>query len=205
MQLGQELREARIGAGLSQRQVAEAASVSHAHVGRVERGESAGVSIVLIARLLNIVGLQLAARAFPGGSTLRDASHVALLKRLQAELPASVRFRTEVPLRGDRDGRAWDGRMDLTGGCVHVEAETRIRDLQALDRRIALKQRDDGVARVMLLVSDTRDEPSSGSRGRDAARHALPAPGEGRYARAPSRRMPPGERHRPALNRVPWA
>lgn len=156
VQLGQELREARIGAGLSQRQVAEAASVSHAHVGRVERGESAGVSMVLLARLLTIVGLQLAARAFPAGSTLRDASHVALLKRLQAELPASVRFRTEVPVSGDRDGRAWDGRMDLTGGCVHVEAETRIRDLQALDRRMALKQRDDGVDRVILLVSDTR-------------------------------------------------
>jgi len=177
MQLGQELREARIGAGLSQRQVAEAASVSHAHVGRVERGESAGVSIVLLARLLQIVGLQLAARAFPGGSTLRDASHLALLKRLQAELPASVRFRTEVPLRGDRDGRAWDGRMDLTDGCVHVEAETRIRDLQALDRRIALKQRDDGVDRVMLLVSDTRTNRATVRAAETllATRYPLPA------------------------------
>jgi len=156
VQLGQELRESRIGAGLSQRQIAEAASVSHAHVGRVERGESVGVSMVLLARLLSIVGLQLAARAFPAGSTLRDASHVALLKRLQAELPADVRFRTEVPLRGDRDGRAWDARLDLADGSVHVEAETRIRDLQALDRRIALKQRDDGADRIVLLVSDTR-------------------------------------------------
>ncbi len=154
--MGEELREARIGAGLSQRQVGEAAGLSHAHVGRVERGESAGASVVLLARLLSVVGLQLAARAFPGGSPLRDASHVALLKRLRAELPAKVRLLTEIPLRGDRDGRAWDARIDLADGSVRVEAETRIRDLQALDRRIALKQRDDGIERVVLLVNDTR-------------------------------------------------
>lgn len=155
VQLGEELREARIGAGLSQRQVGASAGISHAHVGRLERGET-GVSIVLLARLLSVVGLRLSARAFPAGSTLRDASHVALLKRLKAELPDHVRCHTEIPLRGDRDGRAWDARLDLADGFLHVEAETRIRDLQALDRRVALKQRDDGVQRVLLLVSDTK-------------------------------------------------
>ncbi len=156
VQLGEELREARIGAGLSQRQVAEAAGVSHAQVGRVERGEILAVSLVLVARLLAVVGLRLAARAFPAGPPLRDGAHVALLKRLHAELPAGVRFTTEVPLRSDREGRAWDAGVDLADGTLRVEAETRIRDLQALDRRVALKQRDDGVERVILLVSDTK-------------------------------------------------
>lgn len=156
VQLGEELREARIGAGLSQRQVAEAAGVSHAQVGRVERGETLTVSLALVSRLLAVVGLRLAARAFPAGPPLRDGAHVALLRRLRAELPAGVRSTTEVPLRGDRDGRAWDACIDFPDGTLRVEAETRIRDLQALDRRVALKQRDDGVERVILLVSDTK-------------------------------------------------
>ena len=37
-----------------------------------------------------------------------------------------------------------------------VEAETRLDDLQALERRVRLKQRDLGVRRVILLVADTR-------------------------------------------------
>ena len=39
---------------------------------------------------------------------------------------------------------------------VMVEAETRIGDVQALDRRIAAKQRDLGARRVVLLLADTR-------------------------------------------------
>jgi len=38
---------------------------------------------------------------------------------------------------------------------VPVEAEARLRDLQALDRRCALKLRDSGFDRLILLVSDT--------------------------------------------------
>jgi hypothetical protein len=37
-----------------------------------------------------------------------------------------------------------------------VEAETRLRDLQALDRRLALKERDGGMDRLILLVLDSR-------------------------------------------------
>ena len=177
VQLGEELREARIGAGLSQRQVAEAAGVSHAQVGRVERGEILTVSLVLVARLLAVVGLRLAARAFPAGPPLRDGAHVALLKRLHAELPAGVRFTTEVPLRSDREGRAWDAGVDLADGTLRVEAETRIRDLQALDRRVALKQRDDGVERVILLVSDTKTNRAVIREGKSLLRARYPLSG----------------------------
>lgn len=37
-----------------------------------------------------------------------------------------------------------------------VEAESRLGDFQALERRVALKQRDGHLDRVILLVADTR-------------------------------------------------
>jgi hypothetical protein len=55
---------------------------------------------------------------------------------------------------GDR--RAWDAVISGVGFRIGVEAETRIRDVQELLRRIALKKRDGGVDRVILLVADTR-------------------------------------------------
>jgi hypothetical protein len=55
---------------------------------------------------------------------------------------------------GDR--RAWDAVIEGRGWRVAVEAETRLRDVQALSRRIALKQRDDRTDVVILLVADTR-------------------------------------------------
>lgn len=37
-----------------------------------------------------------------------------------------------------------------------MDAETRIRDVQALERRTSLKGRDTGTDRVILLIADTR-------------------------------------------------
>ena len=39
---------------------------------------------------------------------------------------------------------------------IGIEAETRARDGQELERRIATKQRDGAVAAVILLLADTR-------------------------------------------------
>ncbi len=81
-------------------------------------------------------------------------------------------MRTEVPLRIDGDKRAWDA-VVLGKGIerVAVEAETRITDFQALARRIALKQRDDSMDHVILLVAATRSN-------RAAVRAAEPFIGE---------------------------
>jgi hypothetical protein len=46
--------------------------------------------------------------------------------------------------------------MIMGGGWrVGVEAETRLSDVQALERRVALEQRDGAVAVVILLINDT--------------------------------------------------
>ncbi len=59
-----------------------------------------------------------------------------------------------MPILGDL--RGWDAMIQGNGWRVAVEAEARPGDLQALERRIALKQRDSGVDGVVLLLKDSR-------------------------------------------------
>lgn len=155
--IGEELREGRIAAGLSQAHVGVAARLSAAQVSRLERGLIANASILSYARCLSIVGLRLSARAYPDGPPLRDVAHARLLMRLKAELPPGVRMRLEVALRSDRsDQRAWDAELVARRWSVKVEAETRLRDAQAFERRLGLKIADGSAQIVILLVAETR-------------------------------------------------
>ena len=151
-----ELREARIAAGLSQRAVAEAAGISHPTVSRIERGRSPEVSLLLIARLSGAVGLKPVLRLYPDGDPIRDIAHVQLLERLHARIHPQLRWRTEVPLPIPGDLRAWDATIAGVGWVIGVEAETRIRNAQAVARRTNLKQRDGELDHVILLVAGTR-------------------------------------------------
>jgi transcriptional regulator with XRE-family HTH domain len=153
---GEELHEARLRAGLTQQTVAAAVGISHAEVSRIERGLARRVPYETLAVIAAVLGLDIPLRTFPAGEPIRDAAQLGLLGRFRVRLPASVRWRTEVPLRIAGDLRAWDAVIEGRGWRVPVEAETRIRDVQALLRRIALKQRDDGSEVVILLVADTR-------------------------------------------------
>jgi transcriptional regulator with XRE-family HTH domain len=155
-ELGRELREARRGAGLRQADVARIAGVSSSWVSQIERGTAADVSFRLLGVLLAIVGLDLSVRAFPGGSPLRDDGHRRLLGRFRSLLPQGAPWRMEVPLPDPGDQRAWDAMTELWHLRVGVEAELRPTDLQAMQRRIALKKRDGFVDRVVLVLADTR-------------------------------------------------
>lgn len=64
-------------------------------------------------------------------------------------------WRTEVPLPIAGDRRAVDGQTQLGGERIAIEAETHLTDIQALERRLLLKQRDAGYRVMVLLVSDT--------------------------------------------------
>lgn len=54
------------------------------------------------------------------------------------------------------DLRAWDAALNNTECEIGVDAETRLRDFQVVDRRIMLKLRDSGYRRAILLLSPTR-------------------------------------------------
>ncbi len=154
--LGTEVRNARLGRGLSQSHVAHACGLSQSTIQRVETGGAIGLSLLDLARVLSAVGLDLTARAYPGGSPIQDAGHAGLLARLRAELPPSTPWKYEVPFPSHGDPRAWDAVVRLDRTSVGIEAETRPRDLQELLRRLALKRRDGGVDRLVLLLQDGR-------------------------------------------------
>jgi transcriptional regulator with XRE-family HTH domain len=156
VRIGEELRQARLAAGLTQRQVGAAAGISHAQVSRIELGRAPNVSFVTLSVIAAVLGLDLPLRTFVSGDPIRDVAQVTLLARLRAAIPSRLTWRSEVPLALPGDRRAWDGEIGGNGWRLPVDAETRLRDVQALSRRAALKRRDDGNPTVLLLVADTR-------------------------------------------------
>ena len=104
-----------------------------------------------------VVGLELSARAYPGGQPVRDAAQVELLARFRSRLHRDIRWATEVPLPAPGDQRAWDVLIARGSEWRYgVEAETGPRDSQALVRRLNLKVRDAQVDGVILVLPGTR-------------------------------------------------
>ena len=160
-----EAESARLEHGLSYADLGRAVRLSDEQVARICRGQSPNLSIVRAAQLLAVVGRDLWARAYPGGPPIRDAAHVALQARFADLLAPTLRVRREVPVvaerdesdsdPGHRDLRAWDLVVEGVGWRIGVEAETRLNDVQAVLRRVHLKQRDGSVDAVVLLVNRT--------------------------------------------------
>jgi transcriptional regulator with XRE-family HTH domain len=190
--LGGEIRTARVRHDLSQRVVAKAMGISTATLSRLERGQAPNASLVMLGRGLAVVGLHLSARAYPGGSPLRDEARVRLLSRFHARLGSGVRWHTEVPLPKAGDLRAWDGVAVLPTVRVGVEAETRVRDAQDLQRRLTLKRRDGGVDHVVLLLADTRHHRAFLRSCPDSFLAEFPVPGRLALARLASPADPGG-------------
>ena len=151
-----ELRLARVDRNLSGAVLAAELGISGAQYSRIERGLVRGLSIEQASALLAAVGLDLSIRVYPAGQPLRDAAHAALLDRLRSELHRSLGVLAEVPLPTPGDQRAWDLVVVGQSWRHGFEAETRPRDLQSLERRLALKVRDGGVDGASLLLLDSR-------------------------------------------------
>lgn len=147
---------ARRGAGLSDRDLGRACGTSASTVCRVLGGKMGHTDLDLLACLAAAVGQELRLRAFPVGDAIRDAGQARLLERLHRDVHPALRWSTEVPLPIDGDKRAWDAMISGPGWRIGVEAETVLVDVQAVERRLALKRRDGRVDHVLLLIADTR-------------------------------------------------
>jgi transcriptional regulator with XRE-family HTH domain len=155
--IGAELREARLRAGLSQRLVADAAGLARSTIERLELGHLRDLSIRVASLVGTMLGLDIVVRMYPAGDPIRDAAQLALLGRLRARLGTGWSWRYEVAIPAAGDLRAWDAvvRHTVTGVRFVVEAESRLRDVQDLLRRLAVKRRDAGEPRLILLVAGT--------------------------------------------------
>jgi len=154
--LGRELRDARLAADLSQTVVGRAAGISHPVLSRIERATAANVPFNRLSAVAAVLGFRVSIRLYPAGNPLRDAAQLALLDRLRTRVQPGLRWQSEVVLSIPGDARAWDASISGVGWIVYVDAETRLRDVQALVRRTALKRRDSGTDRVILLIAATR-------------------------------------------------
>jgi transcriptional regulator with XRE-family HTH domain len=157
--VGDELQGQRLASGLTQEEVAVAAHLYRSKLSRIETGRRRATSVVEISQVAAVFGLDLVVRLYPGGEPLRDTAQLGRIRTLVEDVGPPLRYRTEVPLPpnpGRLELRAWDAMIEGTGMRTAVEVEMRIRDAQALERRLSLKRRDDPTDRFLLVVADTR-------------------------------------------------
>jgi hypothetical protein len=172
--IGVEIRLARIGAGLSIDTAGRSVGLSASTFRRIERGSTSGIGVRQLSLAAAAVGLELVLRTYPDGDPVRDAGHEALLGRIRACLPSDAPWQREVPLSLSGDRRAWDARTMLERQRVDFEAEMRIGDIQALQRKLELKRRDDNARIVILVVADTRHNRRVLALHRESLREAFP-------------------------------
>ena len=154
--VGNDLKDARLEHNIAQRVVSAAAGIPQSWYSLMERGLASSVTLEDLAVACQVVGLDLALKTYPSGLRIRDAGSIKLLAGLRTVLPDSARWQTEVPIDIPGDQRSWDAVIGLDAIRIGVEAETRLRDIQAVERRVNLKKRDGDVARVILLVRASR-------------------------------------------------
>ena len=157
--MADEFREARLGLGVSQEHVAGAARVSRPRYSRIERGKAPTLTFREASRIATTLGLDLWVRLYPGAEPLHDAASSRRLRSLLAHVRRPLSWRTEVPLPASPDRveqRAWDAMLFGRGRRTAIELEMRLRDGQAVERRVALKRRDDPTDSFVLAIADTR-------------------------------------------------
>ena len=172
---GAELREIRVGAGLSLDDVGAAIGMSGSEVGRIERGLIEDVSVRNLDRIAHASGHHLSLKLYPADDLIPRCRTGAPARAAPRAAPSVTRlaYRGAAPWRHQpqRLGRCGQIKSDRTA----IDAETRIRDSQALTRRLELKfERDRTVARLVVLVADTRNNRRALELIREGMREAFP-------------------------------
>jgi len=154
-----EVRNARVGADVSGRAVAARLGWSEARYRRFESGRRQA-TIGDMAAVGAVLGLDFTAHFYPSGKPIRDKGHQALIGRFRAILAAAWQVAAEMSLPAAGDSRSWDLGLRLVSQRVGVEAETAIRDVQRLVRRMRDRERDGGMDAIVLVLADTRSNRS---------------------------------------------
>jgi hypothetical protein len=135
---------------------------SQPNLWRLEANQVEAVTVVRLAEMASILGLELSIGLHPIGDPIRDKGQQALANRFDSLLSPrwAVTNETLLPLPGDL--RSWNKLLRLAGTSdrsgaylVGVDLETRIRDVQALVRRTHLRERDGGLNAILIVLSDS--------------------------------------------------
>ena len=104
-----------------------------------------------------VVGLSYSGKMFVGKSRLRDATQLRDDQLVPREPQAGWgwRCRIEEPLAVTGDLRAFDLMLRADAARVAHEFVSRLRDVQGQVRPLLVKQRDGGIATLVLVLRDT--------------------------------------------------
>jgi transcriptional regulator with XRE-family HTH domain len=154
-----ELRNARLDAGLTQGEVARSVGVTKAQLSRLEAGHVRGVTIQRLSEVASVLGYEVSLGLHPVGDPVRDKGQLAVARRLDSLLSPAWRVTNEALLPGPGEQRAWDKLLRLVASgrshLVGVDIETRVRDVQALTRRTRARERDGMVDAILIVLSDS--------------------------------------------------
>jgi transcriptional regulator with XRE-family HTH domain len=175
--IGRDLRETRRRIGMSLDETGKRAGMSGSQLARIERAKLAAPTLDQLCRAARGVGLRPSLLLYPEGPPVRDRASLATLDRFE-KLLVALPLDREVPLPIRDDLRAWDGRIRTREGNASIECESKLEDVQAVSRRVALKQRDDpGSGVIILLVNRTARNRRILAEHREALRQQFPLDG----------------------------
>ena len=137
---GEELREIRLRAGVSQSAVAQTIDVSRSVICRIEQGDP-NVSARIRARVAAALGAEFRIAVYPSNAPLiHDAAHARLVEAVLRRCHPTWRATVEAPVPGP-GRRSTDIRLDRRNDVVLMEVETRIGAFEAILREVAEKRR----------------------------------------------------------------
>lgn len=176
--IGEELRLARLGAGLTRQHVARLSGLSWSTVARVELGD-AGTTITTLCRMGQSVGLDVVLNGYPGQRPrLRDRGQMVLVDQLVHV--AHPTWQPTIELAIGQHGEAIDLVFFGPNEIVAVEIERLLADYQAQYRRAdAKRQRLAALhrrpVRLVLAVEDRRSNRAALADHGSIRRLSLPA------------------------------
>ncbi len=171
--LVEELRRARIQAGVSQRAVAAELGCDKATISRLERAVPPDVGLAHLVRHAAAVGMVLRVDLFPAGAPIRDAGQLKVLNRLQPHVRPPFVWLLEMPV-GPNDLRAFDAAAVMPGCRIGFEVWSRVRDAQAQARSSQRKKVDARMDRLVLVFGETAANRSAVRAAGEAVRRAFP-------------------------------
>ncbi|HEX2142424.1 MAG TPA: helix-turn-helix transcriptional regulator [Candidatus Limnocylindria bacterium] len=175
VEIGHEIRNARLAKGLRQLDVARAANFSRSKMGRIERGESRKVTHEDLVLLAAAVGLRLSIQLYPAVSRLRDGRQAGMITRYLGLIgDGGWAANTEVPVGRRGDLRAIDLVLRRDGIRIAHEFVSALRDAQAQSRPLQLKAVDAGIQRLILVIAATHANRQAVAEAGAALRASFP-------------------------------